>query len=151
MACRLVSTKPLSAPNAGILLIWPPGTNFSEISIEIHISSLNMLKKIHMKLSSAKCRPFCLGLNVLMTWQLALNRRQPLPKSHHPVSCKPLSEQVGFIYSTHWQNWMQFHWVSRGLMNTYTKENFGFFLKTSNCLTFLPQIVKNILSWPPKS
>ena len=48
--------------NAGILLIWPLGTNFSEIFIEIHISSF---KKMHLKMSSAKCRPFCLGLNVL--------------------------------------------------------------------------------------
>ena len=48
--------------NAGILLIGPLGTNFSEISIEIQIFCL---KKIHLKKSSAKCRPFCLSLNVL--------------------------------------------------------------------------------------
>ena len=48
--------------NAGILLIWPLGTNFSEISIDIHTFSL---KKIHFKMSSGKLRPFCLGLNVL--------------------------------------------------------------------------------------
>ena len=48
--------------NAGILLIWPLGTNFREILIEIHISSF---KKIHLKLSSAKCRPLCHGLNAL--------------------------------------------------------------------------------------
>ena len=49
--------------NAGILLIGPLGTNFSEILIEIHIFSF---KKMHFKMSSAKWRPFCLGLNVLM-------------------------------------------------------------------------------------
>ena len=48
--------------NAGILLIRPLGTNFSEYLIEIHIFPL---KKIHVKLSSAKWQPFCLGLNVL--------------------------------------------------------------------------------------
>ena len=48
--------------NAGILLIWPLGTNFSEILIAIETFSL---KKMHLKISSAKWRPFCLGLNVL--------------------------------------------------------------------------------------
>ena len=48
--------------NAGILLIGPLGTNFSETSIEIHILSF---KKMHLKMSSGKWRPFCLGLNVL--------------------------------------------------------------------------------------
>ena len=47
--------------NAGILLIGPLGTNFSEILIELQAFSL---KKIRLKMSSAKCRPFCLGLNV---------------------------------------------------------------------------------------
>ena len=50
--------------NAGILLIGPWGTNFSEILIDIHTFSF---KKIHLKMASAKWRPFCLGLNVL-TW-----------------------------------------------------------------------------------
>ena len=49
--------------NAGILLIRTIGTNFSEILSEIHTFSL---KKMHFKMSSAKWRPFCLGLNVLM-------------------------------------------------------------------------------------
>ena len=48
--------------NAGILLIGSLGTNFSEISIEILTFSF---KKMHLKVSSAKRRPFCLGLNVL--------------------------------------------------------------------------------------
>ena len=43
--------------NIGILLIGPLGTNFSEISIEIHISSF---KKMHLKRSSAiLSRPQC--------------------------------------------------------------------------------------------
>ena len=48
--------------NAGIMLIGPLGTNFSEILSEIHTFSF---KKMHLKMSSGKCRPFCLGLNVL--------------------------------------------------------------------------------------
>ena len=44
--------------NAGILLIRPLGVNFSEISIEIHIFSFD---KMHLKISSAKRRPLCLG------------------------------------------------------------------------------------------
>ena len=48
--------------NAGILLIRPLGTNFSEFSVEILIFSF---KKMRLKVSSAEMRPFCLGLNVL--------------------------------------------------------------------------------------
>ena len=48
--------------NAGILLIRTLGTNFSEILSEIRAFSF---KKMHLKMSSAKWRPFCLGLNVL--------------------------------------------------------------------------------------
>ena len=49
--------------NAGILLIGPLGTNFSEILIEIQTFSL---KKIRLKMSSVKCCSFRLGLNVLI-------------------------------------------------------------------------------------
>ena len=48
--------------NAEILLIWPLGTNFIEILIGIQTFSF---KKMHLKMSSAKLRPFCIGLNVL--------------------------------------------------------------------------------------
>ena len=48
--------------NAGILLIGPWGTNFSEILRKIHTFSFN---KMHLTMSSGKWRPFCLGLNVL--------------------------------------------------------------------------------------
>ena len=49
--------------NDGILLIGPLGTNFSEILIEMLTFSF---MKMHLKVSSAKRRPFCLGLNVLI-------------------------------------------------------------------------------------
>ena len=48
--------------NAVILLIGPLGTNFSEILIEILTFSF---KKMRLKVSFVKRRPFCLGLNVL--------------------------------------------------------------------------------------
>ena len=53
--------------NAGILLIGPLGTNFSQILIEIHKFSFT---KMRLKLSSAKWRPYCLGLNVLKYIQM---------------------------------------------------------------------------------
>ena len=49
--------------NAGILLMGPIGTNFNEILFEIHAFSF---KKMHLKMSSGKFPPFCLGLNVLI-------------------------------------------------------------------------------------
>ena len=48
--------------NDGILLVGPLGTNFSEILIETYKCSF---KKMHLKMSSGKWWPFCLGLNVL--------------------------------------------------------------------------------------
>ena len=48
--------------NVGTLLIGPLETNCSEILIEVHIYSF---KKMHLKISSVKWRPFCLDLNVL--------------------------------------------------------------------------------------
>ena len=49
--------------NVGKVLIGPLGTNFGEILIRIETFSF---RKKHLKISSAKWRPFCLGLNVLM-------------------------------------------------------------------------------------
>ena len=59
--------------NAGIFLIGPLGTNFSEILIEILTLSF---EKWHLKVLPAKWRPFCLGLNVLI-----------LPEHHLKVCC----------------------------------------------------------------
>ena len=75
--------------NAGILLIGPLRTNFSEIFIGIQTFSF---KKMHLKMSSAKLRPFCLGLNVL---------------THLPL------ETMAAILSW-WSKrlvfWLKFHW-----------------------------------------
>ena len=67
--------------NAGILLIGPLETNFSEISIAILIFSF---KKMRLKVSSAKWRPFCLSLNVLTHWSTA---GMALELGHH---CFPM-------------------------------------------------------------
>ena len=48
--------------SAGILLIGPLGTNFSELSIKILTFPFTEMR---LKVSSAKWRPFCVGLNVL--------------------------------------------------------------------------------------
>ena len=55
--------------NAGILLIRPLGTKFSEILFRNQTFSF---KKMHLKMSSAKWRPFCLGLNELspQSWSI---------------------------------------------------------------------------------
>ena len=46
---------------AGIFLIRPLGTNFSEIVIELYTFSF---KKMHLKMLSGKWLPFCQVLNV---------------------------------------------------------------------------------------
>ena len=50
--------------NAGILLIGPLGTNFNVILIEIQTF---LFMKMRLKVSSAKWRPFCLGLKILFS------------------------------------------------------------------------------------
>ena len=56
--------------SAGILSIGPKGTNFSEILIG---NKTFLFKKMHLKMSSAKRRPFCFGLRVLrcVSWWAA--------------------------------------------------------------------------------
>ena len=49
--------------NATMLLIRPLGTKFNEISIEIHTFSFTL---VHLKMSSGKWQPFCLGFDALI-------------------------------------------------------------------------------------
>ena len=60
--------------NAGLLSIDTLRTNFSEILSEIYTFSL---KKMHLKMSSAKWRPLCLGLSVSTQYhtRILLRRR----------------------------------------------------------------------------
>ena len=50
--------------NDGRLPIGPIGTKFSDVLIEIHIFPF---KKFQLKMSSAKWRPFCLGIIKMLT------------------------------------------------------------------------------------
>ena len=68
--------------NVGIWLIRLLGINFSEILIGIHTFSF---KKIHLKMSSAKWLPFCLGLNVL-TKAFGIRRRVQLSNCRHAMT-----------------------------------------------------------------
>ena len=56
--------KAIIGTNAGILLIGLWGTNFSEFLIGTQTFSF---KKLHLNMSSAKWRLFCLGLSMLRT------------------------------------------------------------------------------------
>ena len=73
--------------NAGILLIEPLRTNLSEILI--HAFSFT---KMHMKMSSGKWRPFCLGLDVLTQCDLVM--------SGILVSESQVIPSITIIYST---------------------------------------------------
>ena len=98
--------------NAGLLLIWPIGTNFSEILIEILIFSF---KKMRLKVSSAKHRPFCLGLNVL----------------------KPHSFRDYRVY-TWWHTWYthdsvsSWAWIDGVLANAHETYTFVFYMWTQD-------------------
>ena len=72
---------------AGMLLIGPLGTNFSEILIGIETFSF---KKLHLKTSSEKWRLFSLGLYELTQWgwvTCCLLSTKPLSEPMH-TSCQ---------------------------------------------------------------
>ena len=79
-----VRRQAIICTNAGMLLIEPLGTNFSEILIGIQIFSFT---KIRLKMSSAKWRPFCLGPNVLRAAVI----------SSMPICCCMEAEGVSFL------------------------------------------------------
>ena len=83
--------------NAGILLIRSLGTNFSEILIGIQTF---LFTKTHLKMSSAKWCPFCLGLNVLTKSTSKLGHGS-LIASHRFTCMKPLIHTL--ISSLAWQ------------------------------------------------
>ena len=82
--------------NAGILLVGPLGTNFSEILIGIQLFSF---KKMHLKMSSAKWRPFCPGLNVLMLNQIYCFRWKVI--THSYLNITSLAEQMYLLRLLH--------------------------------------------------
>ena len=98
--------------NAGTLLIWTLGTNFSEISSEIHAFSF---KKMHLIRSSAKWRPFCLGLKTqcacACVWTYAIR------------SVSLQTKDVMFIYTEHKQRTIELlvnFWCDRQRIIHYT-------------------------------
>ena len=62
VACRLFGATPLSKPMLFYYLLDPNKEQSCEILIKIHTFSF---KKMALKISSGKCRKFCLGTNVL--------------------------------------------------------------------------------------
>ena len=80
--------------NAGILLIRPLGTNFNEMLIEILTFSF---MKMRLKVSSAKWRPFCLGLNVLSFSTRMVKMTQTLHDSQFQYSSCILSRMSTLV------------------------------------------------------
>ena len=78
--------------NAGLLLIGPLGKNFNEISIKILSFSF---KKMRLKVSSAKWRPFCLGLNVLIHY----NSLWRLQRQHRRLEISRGSRYITILYA----------------------------------------------------
>ena len=112
--------------NIGILLIWPSGTNFSEMLIEMHTFSF---KKMHVKMSSAKRRPFCLGLNVLTKARWLLTKY-----SHRPfVACSAY----------------HFRFIQRCVFNVLVNDKpFGFqYLLSSGTLIIFLAATKQLYKW----
>ena len=85
--------------NAGILLIGPFGTNFSEILSKIYTFSF---KKVHVKMSSEKWRPSCLGLNVLKDQSLYAGQCDP------PSSCGQILHLLLVSHNSH-VDWSAHH------------------------------------------
>ena len=108
--------------NAGILLIWPLGKNFSEIYIEIFTFSF---KKMRLKVSFAKWRTFCLGLNVLICPQAVL---------------VPLHKVPGCDFPWHYSD---VTWVLRHLRSLVTRVTWLFrCLKSPTTQLFVQQLVE---------
>ena len=120
--CGLVPTRrhAIIWTNSGILLIVPLGTNVNEILSEILIFSF---KKIRLNVSSAKSRPFCLGLNVLShfahassshctAWTYSDDKTDAgaMKRLHRSfLSTWMLSTCWGhFITEKQWQDWRRF-------------------------------------------
>ena len=80
--------------NAGIMLIGPLGTNFSDFFVEIQTFSL---KKIRLKMSSAKCCSFRVGLNVL-TQQVSMDIHSLMMKITHTRTPRDLNQAIDTGY-----------------------------------------------------
>ena len=83
--------------NAGILLIGPLGTNFSENLIEILA-----FKKMRLKVPSGKWRPICLGLSVLTRMHNMINKQRVLMHGHQGWNVRHGLCHIYMIYVYIW-------------------------------------------------
>ena len=118
--------------NAGILLIGPLGTNFNEILIGNQTFSF---KKMHMKMSSAKWRPFCLGLNVLTHLVLGF-------KIHWSV-CLWVQLTMSLFGGNHYLNqyWVVVNWTFRNTLQRNFNQNTEIFIHEN-----VPEIIQGEMS-----
>ena len=99
--------------NDGILLIGPLGTNFSEILIGIQTFSF---KKMRLKISSAKWRPFCLGLNVIIKTMCPTTSHNSPEQTHGSLhryaTLSGLLHTVKPVYNDHLMGYLSAFWSS---------------------------------------
>ena len=111
-----------------LLLIEPSGANFSEIVIEIHIS---LFKIMHLKMSSGKWRPFCLGLNELLF-------------DH----TKHFTPYVYDMINLQANGQLMWHFVCRSLINYFKRCHTEISLENKDiCISFLLFIWDDAGSW----
>ena len=131
--------------NAGILVTGPLGTNFSEILIEIQTFSL---KKIRLKMLSAKCCSFRLGLNVLIPcteWTTSVTASQTiyikgnpiLPRHKRHTITKQHDVIQSFIRIQQYHNGVSYQYCIRD-----TKQQWLY--HTSNMWTTMPKLLVHI-------
>ena len=80
--------------NAGLLSIEPLRTYFSENYIKIQPFSL---KKMHVKMLSAKWRPFCLGLNVLTQRLVGYQDNSPISSCHNTLPIQAINHKIPML------------------------------------------------------
>ena len=88
--------------NDGLLLI-EPRTNFSEISIGIQTFSFN---KMHLDVSSAEWRLFCLGLNVLR-YAANESEQQLTGTGRIQLGCLQYTPALSYHYKRRSQHWVR--------------------------------------------
>ena len=112
--------------NAGILLIDPLETNFSENLIGIHTFSFN---KIHLKMSSGKCRPFvwpqCVKtVQVFMEYNVCSHHRQQWEQQNPVGSAHRTWTWMGAWITSHYSSLERNGWGWVILCRVrYIKEN----------------------------
>ena len=112
--------------NAGILLIEPLGTNFSEILIEILTFSFT---KMHLEVLSAKWRPFCLGLNVLNNTEPEIGINKTLIW-HFIITSMSMLHRCGFLLSG-----LCLIWENKCLLLTLARSAKTWFFLLNYCWT----------------